>query len=417
MNGGLDLAVEQVTGGRTIWRSDIKPAACALIAHHWPADPNLGDITKVDWTRVEPVEILTAGFPCTDVSLAGRRLGMIRTGADSTRSGLWFEVARAIDGLRPPLVVIENVRGLLSAEADSDMEPCPWCLGNDAGIALRALGAVLGDLADLGYDAQWCGLRAADVGAPHGRFRVFIVARPGAAGHADGGGGDGRGSAGLPGEAGPAAGFPAADTADVGHERSGLAWRRRDGSTDRRLTAADTAGIAGSVAHGDDVRPGRDPDERTPSSRRSAAADAGDAGLQGRGAPGVAAEPGCAAAVRDSEPAADAAGDGRHEGWTEPAGLVGGPDAAVSSPVDWGQYGPAIRHWETVLGRRAPAPTLTGPKGGKQLSGQFTEWMMGLPAGHITGVPGLTRNQQLSLAGDGVVPHQAVAALRHLLTD
>src|SRR3546814_20397526 len=77
------------------------------------------------------------------------------------------------------LVVWENVRGALSAPADSDLEPCAGCVGGvDDGPVLRALGRVLGDLAELGYDARWYGLRAADVGAPHGGFRVFLFVPP-----------------------------------------------------------------------------------------------------------------------------------------------------------------------------------------------------------------------------------------------
>ncbi|WP_371933933.1 DNA cytosine methyltransferase [Streptomyces sp. KL115B] len=95
-----------------------------------------------------------------------------------------MHVARAVAALRPCLVVIENVRGLLTSPAGSpgDVEPCPWCLGDTAGQpALRALGAVLGSLADLGYDAKWLVLRASDVGAPHRRERTFLAAWP--AGH------------------------------------------------------------------------------------------------------------------------------------------------------------------------------------------------------------------------------------------
>jgi hypothetical protein len=92
----------------------------------------------------------TGGFPCQDVSHAGKRAGL----RPDTRTGLWSQMAYAIDQLRPALVVAENVRGLLSAEAHSDLEPCPWCMGDGEGLSpLRALGAVLGDLADLGYDA------------------------------------------------------------------------------------------------------------------------------------------------------------------------------------------------------------------------------------------------------------------------
>lgn len=112
---------------------------------------------------------------CQDVSCAGARKGL-RAG---TRTGVWSHVAEAIAVLRPPLVLLENVRGLLSAGADSNVEPCPWCLGDSGDeSALRALGAVLGDLADLGFDAEWQVVSAADAGAPHRRERVFILAWP-----------------------------------------------------------------------------------------------------------------------------------------------------------------------------------------------------------------------------------------------
>jgi DNA (cytosine-5)-methyltransferase 1 len=189
--GGLDLGVQQVVGGHVVAHVEFDEAPSRILAHHWPDVPNLGDITAVDWTQMPhgPGVILTGGFPCQDVSLAGLRRGM----KEGTRSGLWSEFARAIDEVRPGLVVIENVRGLLSAEADRNMESSPWGVGDRRhGPALRALGAVLGDLADLGYDAQWTSVRASDAGAPHSRFRVFVVARPAADHDGDGLGGIGR---------------------------------------------------------------------------------------------------------------------------------------------------------------------------------------------------------------------------------
>lgn len=173
--GGLDLAVTAVTGAEVAWHCEWEDAPSAILERNFPGVPNYRDVSKVDWSSVEPVDILTGGFPCQDLSLAGKRAGM----KDGTRSGLWSEFHKAIDVLRPKLVVIENVRGLLSATAHSDVEPCPWCLGDEPSEpALRALGAVLGDLADIGYDAKWTGIRAADAGAPHNRFRVFIIAYP-----------------------------------------------------------------------------------------------------------------------------------------------------------------------------------------------------------------------------------------------
>ena len=152
--GGLDLAVQQVYEAEPVWHVEFDDAPSKILAHHWPNVPNLHDVTAVDWEQVEPVDILTGGFPCQDVSVAGRRAGM----TDGTRSGLWSHMAHAIDVLRPQLVVIENVGGLFSAKATSVMEPHPWCLG-DGGtgsdtVLLRALDAVLSTLSELGYDAE-----------------------------------------------------------------------------------------------------------------------------------------------------------------------------------------------------------------------------------------------------------------------
>lgn len=173
--GGLDLAVMKTLDAEVVWHCEWDDAPSKILDKHFPDVPNYRDVSKVDWASIEPVDILTGGFPCQDLSLAGKRAGL----KDGTRSGLWSEFAHAIDVIRPRLVVIENVRGLLSATAHSDVEFCSWCMGDGGGESvLRALGAVLGDLADLGYDARWTGLRAADAGAPHNRFRVFIVAFP-----------------------------------------------------------------------------------------------------------------------------------------------------------------------------------------------------------------------------------------------
>jgi DNA (cytosine-5)-methyltransferase 1 len=108
--------------------------------------------------------------------------------------------------------------------------------------------------------------------------------------------------------------------------------------------------------------------------------------------------------------AADSAGVGRGEGRPEPAGVEGGLGAPGGGTPDWGRFAPAIARWEAVTGR--PAPWATDVRG--RLSTPFVEWMMGLPAGHVTAVPELTRNEQLKALGNGVVPQQAAAALRVL---
>jgi DNA (cytosine-5)-methyltransferase 1 len=112
-HGGLDLAVEHVFNARTVWFSELNEAVARVFARHWPDAPNLGDVTAIDWSHVEPVDILIGGFPCQDVSTVGKRAGI----APGTRSGLWAHMAAAIDALQPEWVVIENVRGLLSSPA------------------------------------------------------------------------------------------------------------------------------------------------------------------------------------------------------------------------------------------------------------------------------------------------------------
>jgi DNA (cytosine-5)-methyltransferase 1 len=148
--GGLDLAAQQYFGGELAWYSEIEPAACTILSAHHPGVPNLGDITKVDWADVEPIDILTGGYPCQPFSQAGQRKGK------EDERHLWPFVAVAIDALRPRIVVLENVRGHLT-------------LG---------FGDVIAELSRMGYDARWGVVRASDAGAPHGRARIFIVAYP-----------------------------------------------------------------------------------------------------------------------------------------------------------------------------------------------------------------------------------------------
>ena len=148
--GGFSLAAEWM-GWRTAWFSEIDPFASRVLAHHWPDVPNHGDITRIDWTTVEPVDVLTGGFPCQDISPAGFGVGI--TGE---RSGLWREIVRAIRHLRPQYVVVEN----------------------SAALVHRGLDVVLSDLATVGYDAEWSVLSACAVGASHVRERVYLLAYP-----------------------------------------------------------------------------------------------------------------------------------------------------------------------------------------------------------------------------------------------
>nr|DAN69391.1 MAG TPA: Cytosine specific methyltransferase [Caudoviricetes sp.] len=175
--GGLALAVEKALSAQTIWVSEISLPPSKVLASRFPNAQNLGDVTKIPWVGVPKVDILSGGSPCQDVSLAGNRLGF----SPGTRSNLWVEMRKAIEELKPELVVWENVKGVRSARADSGMGYCAGCLGNIRKQGklqpnLRALGRVLGDLSEIGYDAQWVSIRASDVGAPHLRERVFVLA-------------------------------------------------------------------------------------------------------------------------------------------------------------------------------------------------------------------------------------------------
>lgn len=206
--GGLALAVEEVFDAETAWVSEFEGAPSKILAHHWPAVPNYGDMTKIDWSAVEPVDIISGGTPCQDLSAAGRRRGM----TEGTRSNLWVQMREAIATIQPTYVVWENVRGAYSAGAYSELEQSEGRVGEDGNPYLRAL-------------------------------------------------------------------------------------------------------------------------------------------------------------------------------------------------------------WEQALGRRAPAPTEpTGRNGGHRLSARFAEWMMGMPEGWIVDVPGITRNEALKAAGNGVVPQQAIAAMQDMLS-
>jgi DNA (cytosine-5)-methyltransferase 1 len=151
--GGLDIAAKSVFGARPVWFADNDPDAVRVLKHHHRRVPNLGDITALDFTdrqAVPGVDILTAGWPCQDISIAGRGEGMKK----GNRSGLWFTVAAAVRDLRPDLVLLENVAQLRG----------------------RGMQQVQSDLASGGYDTEWLCLRAAEVGAPHRRARCFILA-------------------------------------------------------------------------------------------------------------------------------------------------------------------------------------------------------------------------------------------------
>lgn len=147
--GGFSLGLERTGGFETVAFCEIDPFCRRVLAKHWPHVRQFEDVTKLRGEDVGPVDVICGGFPCQDISAAGRRAGI-----EGARSGLWRDYVRLIRELRPSVVLVEN-----SAEL----------LGN-------GLGEVLGDLASLGFNAVWDCIPAAVLGAPHGRDRIFVTA-------------------------------------------------------------------------------------------------------------------------------------------------------------------------------------------------------------------------------------------------
>ena len=147
--GGLEKGLEDAGCGSVVWQVERDPFCRSVLAKHWPHAKRFEDVCAVGLDILPPVNIICGGFPCQDLSYAGKGAGLA-----GERSGLWREYARIVRELRPRFVVVENVSALLA----------------------RGLGDVLGDLAALGYDAEWHCVRASDVGAPHRRERLFVVA-------------------------------------------------------------------------------------------------------------------------------------------------------------------------------------------------------------------------------------------------
>ena len=161
--GGFSLGLERTGGFETVAFCEIEECPRRVLAKHWPEVKQYGDVRELtaDVLRADgiAVDVICGGFPCQDISVAGKRAGI----QDDTRSGLWSEIDRLIGELRPKFVIVENVSNLLSGPSE---RPGGW------------FGRVLGDLAKRRYDAEWRRISAFEVGAPHRRERVWVVAYP-----------------------------------------------------------------------------------------------------------------------------------------------------------------------------------------------------------------------------------------------
>ena len=150
--GGFSLGLERAGGFKTVAFCEIEPYCRAVLKKHWPDVRCFDDIRKLCAADIERVDVICGGFPCQDISVAGKGAGLA-----GERSGLWREYARLVGEIRPKYVIVENVTALLG----------------------RGLGDVLGDLASCGYDAEWDCIPAGAIGAIHQRDRVWILAYPG----------------------------------------------------------------------------------------------------------------------------------------------------------------------------------------------------------------------------------------------
>lgn len=148
--GGLDLGLERA-GMKCVLQVEQNPFACAVLKYHFPGIRRMNDVRDVTSADMKGVDLIAGGFPCQDISFAGDGAGI-----NGERSGLWAEFFRIIRDSRPSFVLIENVSALL----------------------IRGIERVLGDLASIGYDAEWQTIQASDFGLPHRRKRVFIVSYP-----------------------------------------------------------------------------------------------------------------------------------------------------------------------------------------------------------------------------------------------
>jgi len=165
--GGFSLGLERTGGFETIAFCEIEDFPRRVLAKHWPEVPCYDDVRTLTATRLAAdgitPNVLTGGFPCQDVSAAGKQAGI----GDGTRSGLYAEVVRLAREIRFDYIILENVSALLSGPNDN---PGAW------------FAQILADLAAIGYDAEWHNIPASALGAPHRRERIWIIAYPKCAG-------------------------------------------------------------------------------------------------------------------------------------------------------------------------------------------------------------------------------------------
>jgi len=158
--GGFSLGLERTGGFETVAFCEIEKFPQKVLAKHWPEVPIYEDVRDVtaEQLRADGIipNVITGGFPCQDISVAGNQKGI----GEGTRSGLWSECARLVGEIRPDYAIFENVTALLSGADGKWFERVLW------------------DLSEVGYDAEWHCISASELGAHHHRDRVWIISYP-----------------------------------------------------------------------------------------------------------------------------------------------------------------------------------------------------------------------------------------------
>jgi DNA (cytosine-5)-methyltransferase 1 len=338
------------------WYSEIDKNCSTLIAEHHPDVPNLGDLKLIDWSTVEKVDVLTAGYPCQPFSTAGKRGGV------TDERHLWPWIKEGIRALRPPICLFENV------------------------AAHRTLGfdIVLKDLAEIGFDAEWSTLRASDIGACHRRDRLFIVATD-----ADHRAGDGERS-----REELRKGSSIATDSHQSQSRTFIPQQDGGGNLVEAISSLLPASAAGNFNDGESVESWE--------ARRQRNVLKGING-NGQGTPLT-----MAVKLLPTPTASDSRG-GRNDTAVRTDPQSNHHSGTTLSDVAytnlWGKYAPAIARWAEKIKRVAPPPV---DEDGR-LSPLLVEWMMGFPDGWVTGQK-FSRSQQLKMLGNSVVPQQVATA-------
>lgn len=326
--GGLELGIEPALGARTLWQCERDPHASKVLAARFPGLPNYGDVAATDWASVPKVDIMCGGYPCQPFSTAGQRKGT------SDDRHLWPAFRDAIRDVGPSLVVLENVRGHLT-------------LG---------FGDVVADLAGLGFDAEWGVFRSSDIGAPHQRARLFVVAyRPG-----------------------------------VRYEWSGPPWEWWPGPSDGRGRPASDPASTGLQRR--DPRSGASEPQHGPSQRYR--------NLDIGGSKPITANPDSSNGLTVDHVTGTSIGGLS----TRELAHRRGSDSERNENRQrtWGKHWPAIQRWEQITGRPAPNPV----DNRNRLTPELPEWMMGFPDGWVTALD-QPRTQKLKQLGNAVQPQSS----------